>query len=173
MLCVLCALCITTMLGPFPDFVNHVTVYCLIIGCMRQMREGKGDDWSDYSIRLFRCHVSPLQSRRTCGWMENGGWVQSTQSTPYLCLFLHSFQCMLARLAFSKDTRTASIGFTKKECLDRTMSCDLDYHKRERESYPSPFWLVSLTMHQLVSLSIFTQICHSCILMIHRKNGVS
>ena len=60
-------------------------------------------------------------------------FLESTNMPPLTCLFLHSFQCMLARSTFSKDRRTASIGFTKKECLDhRALSCDpVDYHREK------------------------------------------
>ena len=79
------------------------------------------------------------------------------------CLFLHSWQCMSARLTFPKDTRAPSIGFTKKECLLSRPKRNVvrpRWLKRERESYLSVFWLVRLTMH--VFVSIRTNICHSC-----------
>ena len=79
------------------------------------------------------------------------------------CLFLHSWQCMSARLTFPKDTRAPSIGFTKKECLLSRPKRNVvrpRWLKRERESYLSVFWLVRLTIH--VFVSICTSICHSC-----------
>ena len=95
-------------------------------------------------------------------------WKVHTTNLPFPPFFtLH-----VGKVGILKRQMDSFIGFTKKECPDRTMSCDpVDHLGEKRESYPSPFWLVSLTMH--VSLSIFTNICRSCSFIVHREGHIS
>ena len=98
--------------------MNHSIVHSSVIE--------KVKDWTNIETYL-RLAKNPTMGKTLEGKHSHFGfafWESTQRLDPHLCLFLHSSHCMLARLTFSNDIWTTSIGFTKKECLDLAMSCD-------------------------------------------------
>ena len=121
-----CVPCVATMPDPFRGFVNHTIVYPSVTGT--RLKIGQNCNIST-SLKTHANLGKTFSSRNNFHILVSLSWKVHTTNLPFPPFFtLH-----VGKVGILKRQMDSFIGFTKKECPDRAMSCDPVDHLGERK----------------------------------------